>query len=87
MHYSLGALGVLDGSHRRSSYKAASSFSSFGPFSSSSIGDLVLSLIVGGGYPPLNMSGTDRASQETAISGSCQQAIIGIDNSARSPRD
>ena len=35
--YSLGALGVLVGSYCCSSYGAASSFSSFGPFCSSSI--------------------------------------------------
>jgi hypothetical protein len=32
-------------------------------------------------HPFLYLSGTDRASQDTAISGSCQQALIGIHNS------
>jgi hypothetical protein len=52
-----------------------------GPFSSSSIGDPVLSPIVGWEHLPLYLSGTGRASQETAISGSCQQTIVGIHNS------
>jgi hypothetical protein len=38
----LGALGVLVSSYCCSSYGTSSPFSSFGPFSSSSIGDLVL---------------------------------------------
>jgi hypothetical protein len=29
-------------------------------------------------HPLLYLSGTGRASQETAISGSCQQALVGI---------
>jgi hypothetical protein len=57
-----------------SSYGAANPFSSLGPFSSSYIGDPVLS-------PPLYLSGIGRASQEAAISGSCQQALVGIHNS------
>jgi hypothetical protein len=32
-------------------------------------------------HPPLYMSGSGRASQETAISGSCQHALLGIHSS------
>jgi hypothetical protein len=52
-------------------------FSSFSPFSNSSIGNPVLSPIVACELP-LYLPGTGRASQETAISGSCQQALFGI---------
>jgi hypothetical protein len=79
--YSLGALGVLVGSYCCPSYGAANPFSSFGSFSSSSIGDPVLSPMIGCKHPPLYLSGTGRASQERAISGSCQQALVGIHNS------
>jgi hypothetical protein len=44
------------------------------------LGDPVLSPIFGQEHPPLYLSGTGRASQETVISGSCQQALFGIDN-------
>jgi hypothetical protein len=64
-----------------SSYGVANPLSSFSPFSSSSIGDPVLSLMVGCKHPPLYLSGSSRASQETAITGSCQQAFLGIHNS------
>ena len=47
-------------------------FSSFSPFSNSSIGDPVLSPMVGCKHPPLYLSGSGRTSQETALSGSCQ---------------
>jgi hypothetical protein len=40
----------------------------------------VLSPMVDWKHPPLYFSGTGRASQETAISGSCQQALVGIHN-------
>ena len=53
-------------------------FSSLGPFSSSAIGDPVLSPLVGCEHPPLYFSGTGKASQETDISGSCQLALVGI---------
>jgi hypothetical protein len=58
----------------------ANPFSSFSPFSSSSTGDPVLSPMVGFEHPPLYLLGTGRASQETAISGSSQQALVGIHN-------
>jgi hypothetical protein len=47
-----------------------------GAFSSSFIGDSVLSPMVGWEHPPLYLSGSGRASQETAISSSYQQALI-----------
>ena len=53
----------------------------FSLFSNSSIGDPVISSMVGCKHLPLYMSGSGRASQETAISVSCQQALLGIHNS------
>ena len=50
------------------------------PFSNSSIGDPVLSSMVDCKHLPLYLSGSGRASQKTAISGSCQQALLGICN-------
>ena len=49
-----------------------------GTFSSSFIGDPVLSPMVGYEHSPLYLSGSGRASQETAISSSFQQALVGI---------
>jgi hypothetical protein len=59
----------------------ANHFSSFSPFSNSSIGDPTLSPMVGCEHPPLYLAGSGRASQETAITGSCQQALLRILNS------
>ena len=42
--------------------------------------DLVLSPMDGYEHPTLYLSGTGRVSQETAISGSCQQGLVGIHN-------
>jgi hypothetical protein len=53
-------------------------FSSLGTFSSSFIGDLVLCPIDDCEHPLLYLPSTGRAPQETAISGSCQQALVGI---------
>jgi hypothetical protein len=78
---SLGALRVLIGWSCCSSCGAANPFSSLGPFSSFTIVDLVLSLVVGWEHPPLYLSGTGRVSQERTISGSRQQALVGIHNS------
>jgi hypothetical protein len=69
------------GSYCCSSYRVANPFSSFSPFSNSSIGDRLLSPMVGCEHMPLYLSGSGKASQETAISGSCQQALLGIHNS------
>jgi hypothetical protein len=44
-------------------------------------GDLVLSSRVVWEHLLLYLSGTSRASQETAVSGFCQQALVGIHNS------
>jgi hypothetical protein len=67
------------------SYEATNPFSSFSAFSNSSIADPIwdpiLSPMVGWEHLPLYLSGSGRASQETAISGSCQQALLGIHNS------
>jgi hypothetical protein len=72
---------VLVSSYYSSSYGAANPFSSFGTFSSSFIGDSMLSPMDGCDHPLLYFSDTSRASQETAISGSCQEALVGIHNS------
>jgi hypothetical protein len=53
-----------------SSWGVANPFSFFSPFSNSSTGDSVLSPIDGCDHLPLYLSGSGRASQETAISGS-----------------
>ena len=55
--------------HCCSVHGAANSLSSFSPFSNSSIGDPVLSPMVDCEHQPLYLSGSGRASQETAISG------------------
>ena len=49
-----------------------------GHVSGSFIGDLVLHPMDDCGHPLLYLPGTGKASQETAISGSCQQAHVGI---------
>ena len=49
-----------------------------GYFSGSFIGDLVLRPMDDCEHPLLYLPGTGRASQETAISGSYQQALVGI---------
>ena len=64
-----------------SSYEAANPFSSLDTLSSSFIGDPVLCAMDDCEHPLLYMSGTNRASQEKAISGPCQQALMGIHNS------
>ena len=78
---SQGALGVLARSYCCSSYGAANTFSSLGIFSSSFIGEPVLCPMDSCEHPLLYLSGTGRASQETAISGSCQQALVDIHKS------
>jgi hypothetical protein len=72
---------VLVSSYCCSSYGAANPFSSLGTFSSSFIGDPVLCRMDDCEHPLLYLLGTGRASQETAISGSCQLALVGIHNS------
>ena len=63
------------------SYGAANPFSSLGPFSSSFTGEPVLCPMDVCEHLLLYLSGIGRASQETAISDSCQQALVGIHNS------
>jgi hypothetical protein len=70
------ALGVLGSSYCCSSYRVADPFSSLGTFSGSSIGGPVFHPIDDCKHPPLYFPGTGIASQETAISGSCQQKIL-----------
>jgi hypothetical protein len=72
---------VLVSSYCCSSYGTANPFSSLGIFSSSFTGDSVLCPMDGCEHPLLYLSGTGRASQETAISGSCPQALVHIHNS------
>ena len=55
-----------------------SSLQLLGYFSSCFIGDLVLCPMDELEHPLLYLSGTGRASQGTAISGCCQQALVGI---------
>jgi hypothetical protein len=49
--------------------------------STSFIGDPLLCSMDGCEHPLLYLSGTGKASQKTALSGSCQQALVGIHNS------
>jgi hypothetical protein len=79
--YPLGALRLLVISYCCSSYGAAKPVSSLGPFCSSFIGDPALRPMDGCEHPLLYLSGTGRVSQETTISGSCQQVLVGIHNS------
>jgi len=76
----MGALECLVGWYYCSSYKVTNPLNSFNPFSNSSIGDPVFSPMVDCKHLPLYLSGTDRASQKLAISGSCQHAHLGIHN-------
>jgi len=64
-----------------SSYGVANPFNSFSPFFNSSPGVHMLSLMVSCKHFNLYQQGSGRASQETSISGSCQQALLGINNS------
>jgi hypothetical protein len=78
------ALGVQVSSYCCSTYRVADPFSSLGTFSSSSIGGwgfAVFHPIADCEHPLLYLTGTGIASQETAISGSCQQNLADICNS------
>jgi hypothetical protein len=75
------AQGVLVSSHCCSSYRVADPFTSLSTFSSSSIGGHVCHPIDDCEHPLLYLSGTGIASQESAISRSCQQNLAGICNS------
>ena len=60
---------------------AANPFSSLDPFSNSFIGDPMLCPIDGCEHSLLYLSGSGRASQAITITGSYQQALLGICNS------
>jgi hypothetical protein len=72
------ALGVMVSSYCCSTYRVADPFNSLGTFSGSSIGGPVFYSIADCENPLLYLPGTGIASQETAISGSCQQNLAGI---------
>ena len=72
--------GGLVGWYFCSSYGVAKSFSSICPFFNSSIGEPLLSPMVGCKHPPLYLSISGRASQEITIPGSYQQALLAIPN-------
>jgi hypothetical protein len=76
-----GTSGGLVGCYCCSSYGVANPFSSFSPFSDSSIDVPVLSPMVGREYSRLYWSGSGRVSQGTSIPGSCHQVLLGISNS------
>jgi hypothetical protein len=76
-----GGVVVLVSSYCSFSYRDADPFSSLGTFSSSFIGGPVFHPIDDCEHPLLYLLGTGLASQETAISGSCQQNFAGICNS------
>jgi hypothetical protein len=77
----LGAPGVLGGCYCFSPDGTAKPLSSFSPFSNSCIRNTALSPMDGCKHKPVYLSDSDRASQETAISGSCQQTLHDILNS------
>jgi hypothetical protein len=74
------ALGVLVSSYCCSTYRVADPFSSLSIFSSSFIGSPLFHPIDNCEHPLLYLPGTGIASQEIAISGSCQQNLAGICN-------
>ena len=76
-----GGGGVLVSSYCCSTYRVVDPFSSLGTFSSSSTGGPVFHPIGDCEHPLLYLPGTGIASQETAISGNCQQNLSGICNS------
>jgi hypothetical protein len=71
--------GLVPGSSGRSGWLILFLF--FSPFSNSSIGVTVLSAMVGCEHLPLYLSGSSKAFQEPAITGSYQQVLLGICNS------
>jgi hypothetical protein len=71
-----GALKGQVGWYYCSSYGVASPFCSYSPYPNFSTGDPMISSMVGYEHLPLYMSGSGRASQGTAIPGSCQQSFL-----------
>jgi hypothetical protein len=61
-------------------YRVTDHFNSLGTFSSSSIGGHVFHPIDDSEHPLLYLPGTGIASQELAVSGSCQQNLAGVCN-------
>jgi hypothetical protein len=72
--------GVLVSSYCLSSYRVADPFSSLGIFSSSFIGGPVFHPIDDCDHPLLYLPGTSIASQEIAVTGSCQLNLADICN-------
>jgi hypothetical protein len=81
MQLETGAQGVLVSSNCCSSYRVVDPFSSLCTFSSVFFGGPMLQPIDECEHPLLYLPGTGIASQEKAISGSCQQNLAGICNS------
>jgi hypothetical protein len=81
MHLETRAQWVLVSSYCCSSYRVTDHFGSMGTFSSSSIGGPVFHTIDDCEHPLLYLPCTGIGSQDTAISGSCQQNLDGICNS------
>ena len=81
MQLEIQVLGVLVSPYCCSTYRVADPFSSLGTFSRSSIGGSVFHQIEDCEHPLLYLPGTGIASQETAISGSFQQNLVGVCNS------
>jgi hypothetical protein len=73
--------GELAISYCRSSYRAADPFISLGMFSSSFLWGPVFHQIDDCEHPLLYLPGTGIATQEIAISGCCQQNLVGLYNS------
>jgi hypothetical protein len=73
--------GGLVGWYCGSFYGVGNPFSFFSPFPNSTIGVPMLNPMVGWEHPHLYWSGFGRASQETAITGSCLQVLLGIHSS------
>ena len=78
MQLEIRVLGVQVRSYFYSTYRVADPFSSLGAFSSSSTRGPVYHPIDAYEHPLLYMLGTGIASQEIAISGSCQLNLAGI---------
>jgi hypothetical protein len=81
LHMQLETQGVLVNSYCWSSYRVANPFSSLGTFSSSFFRGPVIHPIDDCEHLLLCLLGPGIASQETAVSGFCQQNLAGICNS------
>jgi hypothetical protein len=80
MQQETGALGVLVSSYCYSSYRDAEPFNSLCTFSSAFLGGSEFHPIADCEHPLLCLRGPGIASQETAMSGFCQQNLSGICN-------